>query len=360
MTTTTYIRTDRRDYNRVELGCRTSYITEMVLKLILAAVLCSAACTFAQVPLPAGEHQATINGVRLWFKVAGQARREQPPVLFLHGGPGYNSYSFEKTIGAQLEAHVQMVYLAERGSGRSERPANRDYRMTTLVQDVEALRRSLGIQKLSLMGHSFGGTIALEYASRYPEHVEKLIVLDGAADMPATFALWEKQVEQRYPAEWHSTLDSPSGDALKRAEASHDDCAIAKAEFSAEMTTLQKTDGQAFHDWQQFHSQGALRPQRALDQASGLRNTGEISSTYFGEASEFPCYRFSAFDRLTMPVSLIVGRFDGAVGVGQMRTLAAHLPNAHLSEFAESGHFPYADEPRKFVHDVTIFLESGR
>ena len=247
-----------------------SYVRAMLLKLTLAASLCSSACSFGQASLSAGEHQAMINKVRLWFKVAGQERLGEPPVLFLHGGPGYNSYSFEKTIGAQLEAHVQMVYLDERGSGRSERPVNRDYSMATLVQDVEALRRSLGTQKLSLMGHSFGGTIALEYASRYPEHVEKLIVLDGAADMPATFALWEKQIEQRYPAEWHSTLDSPTGNALKRAEASHDGCAVAKADFSAEMTTLQKADGQAFHDWQQFHSQGPLQQQKSMDQASGL------------------------------------------------------------------------------------------
>lgn len=332
----------------------------MLLKLILASILCASACSFGQVSLPSGEHQATINGVKLWFKVAGQERRGEPPVLFLHGGPGYNSYSFEKTIGAQLEAHVQMVYLDERGSGRSERPVNRDYTMTTLVQDVEALRRSLGIQRLSLMGHSFGGTIALEYASRYPEHVAKLIILDGAADMPATFALWAKQIEQRYPAEWHSTLNSPTGETLQRAEASHIDCAIAKAEFSAEMATLKKADFQAFHDWQQFHSQGPLRQQKAIDQASGLRNTGEISSVYFGEDIGFPCYRFIAFARLTMPVLVIVGRYDGAIGVEQMRTLATHLPNARFDEFADSGHFTYAEQPQKFVQDVTSFLALSR
>ncbi len=49
------------------------------------------------------------------------------------------------------------------------------------------------------MGHSFGGTIALEYASRYPQNVEKLIILDGAADMPVTFTLWKKQLEQTLP-----------------------------------------------------------------------------------------------------------------------------------------------------------------
>ena len=52
------------------------------------------------------------------------------------------SYSFEKTIGAQLQAHLPMIYLDERGSGRSEQPADPDYGVVTLVQDVVALRRN--------------------------------------------------------------------------------------------------------------------------------------------------------------------------------------------------------------------------
>ena len=130
-------------------------------------MLCSSSWACAQTPLSSGEHRARLNGVTLWYKVDGKTQPGEAPLLFLHGGPGYNSYSFEKTIGAQLQTHVQMIYLDERGSGRSERPANRDYSLATLVQDVEALRRSLGLPKLSVMGHSFGGTIALEYAARF-------------------------------------------------------------------------------------------------------------------------------------------------------------------------------------------------
>ena len=107
-----------------------------------------------------------------------------PRSLYLTGGPGYNSYSFEQTIGPQLERRAQMIYFDERGTGRSERPSDKDYKMTTLVQDLEALRKHLGLQQLSLMGQSFGGTPALEYAASYPENVQKLIIVDGAADLP--------------------------------------------------------------------------------------------------------------------------------------------------------------------------------
>lgn len=310
-----------------------------------------------QSPLSVGEHQAVENGVKLWYKVAGTSQPGQAPVLFLHGGPGYNSYSFEHTIGKQLESQMQIIYFDERGSGRSERPVDEDYRMPTLVADLEALRESLGVPKLTLMGHSFGGTIALEYAARYPEHVQKLVILDGAADMPATFALWRSEIEQRYPLQWKRALRGDRGKKLELAEAKHDSCAVAKTEFGLEMSVLQSVDGQHFHNWQQFHDQHYQEEQSALDKASGLQNTGEISNAYFGADSPFPCYDFTAFSRLTMPTLIMVGKYDGAIGPEQMRTLAARLPNGR---FDESAHFVYAEQPNKFVKDVESFLASGR
>jgi proline iminopeptidase len=303
----------------------------------------------------AGDHVAMLNGVRIWYKIAGQERPGQAPVLFLHGGPGYNSYSFERTIGAQLEPHMQLIYLDERGSGRSERPADQDYSMSTLVADVEALRVSLGVPRITVMGHSFGGTIALEYAARYPQHVQKLIILDGAADIPETIALWRHEIAGRYPDAWKRALDTEAGKKLQQAQALGE-CEIARTEFATEMVTLHDVDGEAFHNWQQFHDQRYQREQSKLDQASGLRNTGELGGAYFSPTSPFLCYRFNAFDRLTMPTLIAVGKYDGAIGADQMKSLANHLPNARFDEFHQSAHFIYAEEPAKFVHDITAFV----
>lgn len=330
---------------------------------VLILIYCFSAIpsvTFAQNALSMGEHQTVLNGVKLWYKVAGREQTGQAPVVFLHGGPGYNSYSFEKTIGSELEDHMKMIYLDERGSGRSERPADRDYAMPTLVADVEALREKLGVPQLTLMGHSFGGTIALEYAAHYPQHVQKLIILDAAADMPQTFALWRNEIKDRYPGEWKKTLDGPLGEKLRLAESQHDTCAVSKAEFAAEMATLRSVDGRTFHNWQQFVDQRYQREQSSLDKASGLRNTGEFNNTYFGPDSQFACYRFTAFQKLTMPVLVIVGKYDGAIGKQQMLDLADHLPNARFDEFDRSAHFVYAEQPKKFVHDVTAFLNNAR
>ncbi len=309
-----------------------------------------------QVDRFSGPHTPFLNGVRLWYKVTGVQRPGVAPVLYLAGGPGYNSYSFENTIGSQLERHVRMIYFDERGTGRSERPSNKDYAMPTLVEDIESLRQYLGLDQISLMGQSFGGTIALEYAARHPEHVQKLIIVDGAADIPATFELWQEEIEDRYPAAWKKALETEDGKSFQTLRAGSDACAVTKARFQLEMDALVNVDSLAFHHWQQFHDERFRKEQDALDARSGLKNTGEMSQEYFSPGSSFLCYRFTAYDRLTMPVLIVGGTCDGAVGIKQLDVLAQRLGHARLDEFKQSAHFPYAEEPAKFERDVAAFL----
>lgn len=309
--------------------------------------------------LDPGEHNVVLNGVRLWYEVEGQKRSGDAPLIYLHGGPGYNSFSFKQTIGPRLERHALMIYLDQRGCGHSERPWTNDYALSTMVEDVEALRKSLGVTKISLLGHSFGGTIALEYASRYPGNVQKLIVVDGAADLPGTLKLWRTEIEQRYPDAWASALSGDRGKSYQQAIKNGDSCASTKALFAVETDALAKIDSPRFHNWQQFHDQRYQKEQAEMDAASGLSNTGELSRFCFGPDSQFLCYKFTAYDRLTMPALIMVGKYDGAVGVDQMRCLADHLPHARFDEFDESAHFPYAEEPERFEKDLADFLSSS-
>jgi proline iminopeptidase len=326
--------------------------------LVAVAGACAAALgePAPESPMAPGEHSVKLNGARLWFKIAGTAHAGQAPLLYLHGGPGYNSYSFEKTIGSRLERRALLIYLDERGSGRSERPTDRNYAMSTLIADVEALRDYLGVPQLAVMGHSFGGTIALEYAAHHPEHVQKLIIVDGAADLPNSFGLWQQEIRRRYPWAWTYALSSPQGRALEEARRTGDVCAIAKAGFAVDMVALGTVNAPEFHHWQQFRDQRYRREQDALDEASGLHNTGELGGIYFGPDSKYPCYRFSSFSRLTMPMLVIVGTYDGAIGVQSMRVLAKAAPHGRYDEFDASAHFPYAEEPAKFERDVAAFL----
>ena len=209
------------------------------------------------------------------------------------------------------------------------------------------------------MGQSFGGTIALEYARTFPEHVRKLILVDGASDFPDAFAHWEAELKTREPATWAAAMATAQGAALKQAESGADPCTLARARFAVVWSTYTHLGPSDFHHWQQFHYQRFEHEQDALDAQSGLRNTGELQAAYFTPGNPFLCYRFTAYDRLTMPVLVIEGRYDGAVDPEQSRALAAHVPSAQYDEFEQSAHFPYAEEPAKFEHDVASFLAAA-
>lgn len=299
----------------------------------------------------------TINGVTLWYKLAGAVHPGMAPLLYLPGGPGYNSYSFEKTIGQQLEQHFQVVYFDERGTGRSERPKSGDYAMSTLIADIDELRKSLGLPQISVMGQSFGGSIALEYAARYPQHVQRLILMDAGIDYPEAIHLWQTELQAREPKLWAKAMTTPEGRALAVAESHPEDtCARTKARFALVWQVYAMPGAADFHHWQQFHDQRYEREQDAWDAQSGLRNTGEMERAFFYPNSPALCWRFTNYSRLTMPVLVMTGKFDGAVDPHQAQVLATHLPHASYDEFEKSAHFPYAEEPAKFVADVSTFL----
>ncbi|MER3552994.1 MAG: hypothetical protein C4331_01190 [Meiothermus sp.] len=118
-------------------------------------------------PLQNGEFQAEINGIYQWYRVTG-ASNQSVPIVIVHGGPSGNVYTFERTIGPRLEAFATLIYYEQRGSGRSESPINhQDYSIDGLIADLEALRQHWKLDKMTLLGLSFGGELALEYALRH-------------------------------------------------------------------------------------------------------------------------------------------------------------------------------------------------
>lgn len=122
----------------------------------------------------------TSDNVKLYVKVSGQGK----PCVFIHGGPGSNSYYYEAMASSALiEKELEMIYYDQRGCGRSSSPANGDYSMKRMEKDLEEIRAFLGYQKWMLMAHSFGGVIQMAYASDYPERIISLMFIHCTLDM---------------------------------------------------------------------------------------------------------------------------------------------------------------------------------
>jgi pimeloyl-ACP methyl ester carboxylesterase len=128
-----------------------------------------------------------VNGVRLFFDVEGAklvpdgpAMREKPTLLLLHGGPGFD-HSIYKPAYSALADLVQIIYLDHRGNGRSEDGPQESWNLTQWGDDVRTFCEVLGIEKPIVLGASFGGMVALAYATRHPAHPSRLVLISTEA-----------------------------------------------------------------------------------------------------------------------------------------------------------------------------------
>jgi len=130
---------------------------------------------------PQAEGFVDAKGVLVYWRSIGRG----PPLLVVHGGPGASHDYFLPHL-LPLARTNRLVFVDERGSGRSERLEDpKLYTVANMVEDLEAVRSALGLGKVSLLGHSFGGVLAQAYAFRYPQHLSSLVLCSTFHTTPA-------------------------------------------------------------------------------------------------------------------------------------------------------------------------------
>jgi proline iminopeptidase len=289
-----------------------------------------------------GEGRIAVNGILHWYRVAG-AQHGGVPLIVIHGGPGGNNYTFEHTIGPRLEAFAMIVYYEQRGSGRSEKPANpAAYSIALLVSDLDTLREELGIERAVLLGYSFGGQLALEYSLAHPERVTGLILEDAALDLfderTATTQLAGFRIVSR--GELQRRIREIASEPITSRDKIHKVWDLVDADTVDRLL---------------FHNASVARLNREMWRASHLENTGDMMRALRAQPSRQPAL-LDALPRIRIPTLVIVGLYDHNVGVDCDRDIAAAIPGARLVVFSRSGHFPDMEEPAKFAASVADFL----
>ena len=161
-----------------------------------------------------------VNGVNLYFDVdglglvhRGNAMHQRPTVVALHGGPGVDHVGLKRQL-APLTQVAQVVWLDHRGNGRSDRASPETWNLATWGDDVRAFCDALGIEKPVVVGVSFGGFVAQAYATRYPEHPGKLVLVSTTPRFHAerAFAMFAKHGGPEAEAVARRFFADPSGD----------------------------------------------------------------------------------------------------------------------------------------------------
>ncbi len=257
----------------------------------------------------------TSDGVALAYTVAGQGL----PCLFIHGGPGSGSEVVEKLAGATLGKHFRMVYLDQRGSGRSPGDPKKNYALDRVIQDMEELRASLKIERWVLMPHSFGGIIATAYARKHPERVSGMVLMNSILHLPASMESTATHGYALLPANTRPPMD-PAAPLPQR--------------FGMVMGML----GQARLTGKLMYGDPGTEG-RVADAMKGRPANRDFASTLFasGAVTGYLEDMTLATAGLTMPVLVISGREDHVTGVDHYqrfrfpRQQTVLVPGRHFS-----------------------------
>lgn len=142
---------------------------------------------------------ATVHNTfgQMYSKAFGD--KSNPVIIFLHGGPGYNSFTFEASTAQRLaEEGFHVIVFDQRGCGRSDSMKNSKYTFEEAISDMDEVYKKYGVENASLIGHSWGGTLGLVYAEKYPGKVKNLILVGAPMSFPQTFKAILKNARDSY------------------------------------------------------------------------------------------------------------------------------------------------------------------
>jgi pimeloyl-ACP methyl ester carboxylesterase len=267
------------------------------------------------------------DGTRLGYADRGDG----PPLVCLPGGPMLPA-EYLGDLGG-LTAHRSLVLLDLRGTGRSAVPADlASQRCDRQVDDVEALRAHLGLDRVDLLAHSAGAALALLYAVRHPGRVRGLTLVTPS---PRVVGLDVPDADRREVAE------------LRRGEPWFP-AAFAAFEriWSGEATDPDWTAITPFTHgrWDDAARAAAARADRQRDPGAAAR--------YHGDDVPDPAVVRAALAALRVPVLLVAGEYDVALPPSRAAEYADLSPAARLVVQPGAGHSPWQDDPGAFVRAV--------
>jgi pimeloyl-ACP methyl ester carboxylesterase len=250
----------------------------------------------------------------------------------LPGGPMQAS-AYLGDLGG-LAAHRELVRLDLRGTGESAVPADTaTYRCDRLVDDVEALRVQLGLERIDLLGHSAGGSLAVLYAARFPERVDRLILVTPS---PRVVGVEISDADRRQVAE------------LRSGEPWFPDAFAAfERIWSDEFTDAD------FDAIQPFSHGRWDQAAQAVPARSAREQNKEAARAYYSDGALDPQATRSALTRLQVPVLLIAGGYDVGLPPERAAEYARLFPQGELAVLAGGGHYPWLDNPDWFVRTLT-------
>lgn len=301
---------------------------------------CAAALMILTTPVAtegqrARQGMVSMDDARLFYEVIGEGE----PIIVVHGGPGLDHAYLQPGLDALATRHT-LVYYDQRGTGRSGASLDPEtINIDTFVEDIEALRQTLGFERVSVMGHSFGTLIAMEYAFRHPEALRALILMN--------------------PVEPGSRYRAQTGERQRARQTVED-----REELSelTESEAFQARDAATLSQIYRVSFRQVLKDRDRVSeldldlQSATARNGQDVAALLGGSLGEVDWW--TRIPEIQSPTLILHGRYD-APPIDMSRELAEAFPVGTL-EVLDAGHFPYMEDREGLLSAVSGFFAGLR
>ena len=282
------------------------------------------------------ESTVNINGVDHYIKKVGTGA----PVLVLHGGPGLFHNILEPHFQS-IAKKYQLIFYDQRGCGQTAFPTDTStISVDNYVEDVEGIRNHLKLDKLTIIGHSWGGLLAMHYGSKYPGNLEKMILVA--------------------PAPANSDYTKETFGAMQDKRSSDESMELVKVMSSKE---FEQRDPKVFLDAIKIGDRVNFDDVNNVDKLyENVEFTTATANNLLlvNSIMEKNFFEFDILDQLsniTTPTLIIHGANDN-IPFYSSQTTQEHLGNARLVVISKSGHYPFVENQKDFNKEVKDFLEA--
>jgi proline iminopeptidase len=270
-------------------------------------------------------------GGKLYYEVLGSGAGV--PLMAVNGGPGFDhTYFHTSTAWDTLDKNRRIIFYDQRGNGRSA-PLKPEQSCTLAdqIDDLDALRAHLGLEKMDLLGSSWGGFLSMAYAARHPDHVVHLILVDSAAPKWSdTIFLFDRVFPDVTDRQAAVTFASQFGDK------------------SADNANIREYLSMLFYSPEKRDAFLKQIGPGAFNKDVNQKVTNDLAR--FDLNPEIRKFHF--------PVLVITGRYDMNVAPLVAYRIHQQIPGSRFAVFERSGHLPFTEEPEAFTRTVEEFLST--
>jgi len=298
----------------------------MLVSLLVALVSVSCASK-----LSAEEGYLDINGTSLFFKTMGSG----DPIVVLHGGPGFDHRQFLPYIW-ELAEHHKVILFDQRGTGLSSGPVDStSISIDTFIADIEGIRKAFDIEKMNLLGHSWGGILAMYYGIHYPENLRSLILCSTAASFESFGEMRAQYEADRLP---------------------EDAALLVKIYSSAE---FQNGDPEAVERFWRVYFKPYFAVQSLVSKMNlqftenTIKHGNEVADLILQSIGEFDLHE--DLQAIRCPTLILHGDSD-PMPVKYAEMIHESIRDSELVIIEGSGHWPFVDATETFTSSICDFL----